>query len=244
MGLPLCSMRLPAATYQTPPPPERALGPLEGVLLPRFLSRKGRGNFCWPRPRLASGGQHPCLALSGASSWPMPPPQADPVRLCGRLCLGSQMCPREERGCPLRALWPPPLFQPPLQAPLIPRAPCLLTAPEPGRTPPCQQLWASWLPTGPELRVVHGRPRAPSLVPNAYRDACHWVSLPWSGSRRQPGCRSRGQPTATRFHSPCTLHLVPVAGLRPLEPAVPMPCHGQPGPIKHLPTIKDTAVIS
>lgn len=38
-------------------------------------------------------------------------------------------------------------------------------------------------PTGPELLVVHGRPRALSLVPNAYRDECHWGSLPWSGSR-------------------------------------------------------------
>lgn len=145
-------MHLPGATYQAPRHPlERVLGPLEGVLLPRFLSRKGWGNFWRPRPRLASGSQHPSLSLLGTSSWLMPPPQADPGRLCGRLCLGSQVCPWEERGCPLTALWPPLLFQPPLQAPLSPRArqdpwtPCLPTAPEPGRTPPCQQLWASWL---------------------------------------------------------------------------------------------------
>lgn len=162
--------------------------------------------------------------------------------------------PMEERGCHLRGLWPP--LQAPCSSSLHSR---LCSVPGQGKTPGLPVLSPDCpraskdritpialgflVPTGPELWVVHGRPRAPVLVPNACRDGCRWVnpSLVWlscccpSLTGNQKAARLQEpprQPNSTWFHSPCMLHLVPSAGLWPLEPAVSMSCHGQPGPVK------------
>lgn len=110
------------------------------------------------------------------------------------------------------------------------------------------------VPTGPELWVVHGRPRAPVLVPNACRDGCRWVnpSLAWLSAAAQPSGDHKAarlqepprQPNSTWFHSPCVLHLVPSAGLWPLEPAVSMAVMGSQGQLSHLPNTEDIAVVS
>lgn len=168
---------------------------------------------------------------------------------------GQTLCAvwQEERGCPLRGLWPP------LQAPCSSSLHSgLCSVPGRGKTPglpilspdcpraskdPSMPIALGFLvPTGPELWVVHGRPRAPVLVPNACRDGCRWVnpSLAWLSAAAQPSGDHKAarlqepprQPNSTWFHSPCVLHLVPSAGLWPLEPAVSMSCHGQPGPVK------------
>lgn len=163
-------------------------------------------------------------------------------------------CAHGGEGLPLkRSLAPsssPLLCQPPLQALLSPRArqdpwaPVLSPdCPRASKDPTMPVALGFLVPTGPELWVVHGRPRAPALVPNACRDGCRWVnpSLVWlscccpsltgnhKAARLQEPPR---QPNSTWFHSPCVLHLVPSAGLWPLEPAVSVSCHGQPGPVK------------
>lgn len=127
---------------------------------------------------------------------------------------------QEERGCPLRGLWPP------LQAPCSSSLHSgLCSVPGRGKTPglpilspdcpraskdPSMPIALGFLvPTGPELWVVHGRPRAPVLVPNACRDGCRWVnpSLAWLSAAAQPYGSPQGSQAAGAT-PPAQLHLV------------------------------------
>lgn len=101
--------------------------------------------------------------------------------------MGGERLSRESSLAPSSS---PPLFQPPLQALLSPSARQDPWTPSAApRLPQSQEephhAHSSGLPGSnrPELWVVQGSSRAPSLVPNACRDGGHWVSLPWSGPR-------------------------------------------------------------
>ena len=148
--------------------------------------------------------------------------------LDGSFAWGARCAHRRRGAAPQGPLAPsssPLLLQHPLWALLSPgpaRTPALpaqpLTAPQPGAL-------GFLFPTDPELWVVHGRPRAPSLVPNACRGGCRWgephprlavLLLPLASWEitGQPGCGSHpGSPAPFRFCLPrCVLRLIPGAG--------------------------------
>lgn len=197
-----------------------------------------------PRPWLTLDNEHTSFSLSWA-----PPvggchqstPQADPVCLDGGFAWGARCAHRRRGAAPEGPLAPsssPLLLQHPLWA---------LLSPGPGRTHalPAQPLTAPQpgalgfsLPTDPELWVVHGRPRAPSLVPDACRGGRCWgephpclavLLLPLAS------WETAGSPAPFRFCLPrCVLRLVQGAGLwqrtGPWTDSRSVP-HGQPGPV-------------
>lgn len=123
---------------------------------------------------------------------------------------------------------------------------CPLTAPE-----LCQQLWASWSQqtqssgwsTGdPEhcAKCLQGRVPLGDPLPGQAPSCC-LLHRPYGKSRSSQAAEATPPAQGHWLHSPCVLHLVPVAGLgqkTPLEPVVPTCCHEQPEPVRPVPTLK------
>jgi len=192
----------------------------------------------------SSGNQHASLSHPGASGGQchQPRPQTGPGGSYGRL--GNQMC-------PWRGLWllPPALCSPSLHSGLCSWTPSAApwAAPKPGRAP-WQQLWASRFQqprssgcTGgpgqhppPPGQMPTGRGATGKPPPSPGSERCTPASGQITGL---PGCRKGpASPRALQCCWPCCVRGPRALGGRGQrrEPAVSMPCHERPGPVRPL----------